>query len=51
MATVPIRPLAWEPPYVTGVALKRKKKKNKTKGKGKKEVLLNESALSILMHR
>ena len=25
-----IRPLAWEPPYVTGVALKRKKKKKKT---------------------
>ena len=24
--TAPIRPLAWEPTYVTGVALKRKKK-------------------------
>ena len=23
----PIRPLAWEPPYATGVALKRRKKK------------------------
>ena len=23
-----IRPLAWEPPYATGVALKRQKKKN-----------------------
>ena len=23
----PIRPLAWEPPYATGVSLKRKKKK------------------------
>ena len=27
-AVVPIRPLAWEPPYVAGVALKRKKKKS-----------------------
>ena len=33
-ATAPIRPLAWEPPYATGVALekthtqKKKKKKN-----------------------
>ena len=25
-ATVPIQPLAWELPYATGVALKRKKK-------------------------
>ena len=28
-AVVPIRPLAWEPPYVRGVALKRKGKKKK----------------------
>ena len=28
-ATAPIRPLAWEPPYTTGVALKRQKKKKK----------------------
>ena len=26
--TAPIRPLAWEPPYALGVALKRQKKKN-----------------------
>ena len=26
-ATAPIGPLAWEPPYVVGVALKRQKKK------------------------
>ena len=35
-ATAPIRPLTWEPPYATGVALKRQKdkkeKKKKTKG-------------------
>ena len=30
-ATVPIRPLAWEPPYAMGVAIKRPKKKKKKK--------------------
>ena len=30
-ATAPIRRLAWEPPYVTGVALKRQKTKKKKK--------------------
>ena len=28
-AVAPIRPLAWEPPYVTDVALKKKQKKQK----------------------
>ena len=28
-ATAPIRPLAWEPPYAAGVALKRQKDKKK----------------------
>ena len=28
-ATAPIRPLAWEPPYATGVVLKRQKEKKK----------------------
>ena len=33
-ATVPIRPLAWEPPYAVGVALEKTKKKKKIpKGK------------------
>ena len=27
-ATAPIRPLAWEPPYASAVALKRKRKRN-----------------------
>ena len=27
VTTAPIQPLAWEPPYATSVALKRKKKK------------------------
>ena len=34
VATAPIGPLAWEPPYVAGVALKSKKKKKKKKGGG-----------------
>ena len=34
MATAPIRPLAWEPPYATGVALGRQKDKNKIKKEG-----------------
>ena len=29
MATAPIPPLAWEPPYAVGVALRRAKKKTK----------------------
>ena len=36
-ATAPIGPLAWEPPYAMGVALKRQKKK-KGGGVGKKVV-------------
>ena len=32
-AVAPIRPLAWEPPYASGVALKSKKNKNKPKNK------------------
>ena len=46
-AVAPIRPLAWEPPYGTGVALKRQKDKRKEKrreeekkrkGKKRKEI-------------
>ena len=39
MATAPIRPLAWEPPYALGAALKktRKKKKYTNKGEGESE--------------
>ena len=29
MATAPIRPLAWEPPYAVGVVLEKDKKKKK----------------------
>ena len=31
-ATTPIQPLAWDPPYATGAALKRQKTKIKIKG-------------------
>ena len=32
-ATAPIRPLAWEPPYTAGAALKKKTKDKKRKGR------------------
>ena len=35
-ATAPIRPLAWEPSYAEGVALKSNKKKKKTENKEQK---------------
>ena len=31
VATAPIRPLVWEPPYASGVALKKTKRKKKKK--------------------
>ena len=31
VATAPIRPLAWEPPYAMGAVLKRQKEKKKIK--------------------
>ena len=31
LATAPIRPLAWEPPYATGAVLEKKGKKTKNK--------------------
>ena len=51
-AVAPIRPLAWEPPYAKGVALKRKKKKEKKKTKTKKLlfwVLIPEKQLLIVL--
>ena len=35
VATAPIRPLAWDPPYAAGAALKGQKTKTKTKTKKK----------------
>ena len=37
-ATASIRPLAWEPAYATGTALKRQKKNKKTKNNKKSAV-------------
>ena len=37
LATAPIPPLAWEPQYAAGVALKKQKKKKKSKKKKKKQ--------------
>ena len=37
VATVLTGPLAWEPPYVMGIALRRQKKKKKKKKKKEKE--------------
>ena len=34
VATAPIGPLAWEPPYAAGVALKKKKKERKKEKDG-----------------
>ena len=36
-AVIPIRPLAWELPYATDVALKRQKEKEKVKEKEKEK--------------
>ena len=39
-AVTPVGPLAWEPPYVKGVALKKKKKERE---RGRERDKLNES--------
>jgi len=42
VATAPIRPLAWEPPYATSAALEEaKRQKKKKKEKERKEHLLS----------
>ena len=41
--TAPIRPVAWEPPYALGVALKKKEKKAKKIGRFKLLVPNHES--------
>ena len=38
VSTAPIRPLAWEPPYATGVALEKAKRQKKEK---KRKLLTN----------
>ena len=39
MATAPIGPLAWEPPYAMSAALKRQKDQNKSKNKTKTKTI------------
>ena len=36
VATAPIRPLAWEPPYAAGAALEKAKRQKKKKKKKKR---------------
>ena len=40
VATAPIRPLAWEPPYAAGAALEKAKRQKKKKKKKKECVEL-----------
>ena len=42
-AAAPIQPLAWEPPYAVGAALKRQNKKNKNKKNPSKKAQLQRS--------
>ena len=52
VATALIRPLAWEPPYAAGVALKRQKTKKKKRKKRKKGVnLVKFPFCSVEMHK
>ena len=41
-ATAPIRPVAWEPPYDAGAALKGQETKKKKKKKKKKLLIISE---------
>ena len=48
VATAPIRPLAWEPPYAAGVAQEKAKKKKKyiyiyISGSSRRGAVVNES--------
>ena len=48
MATAPIRPLTWEPPYAADVALKRQKRKNSM---SKMKAHLYPQELNVLLGR
>ena len=45
MATAPIGPLAWEPPYAMSAALKRQKDQNKSKNKTKQKQKQSEQCI------
>ena len=55
VATAPIRPLAWEPPYATGSALEKTKKERKKKRKKEKQlsdleiISLNEKGFRLMI--
>ena len=51
MATVPIRPLAWEPPYAVGVAQENTKRQKKLKKKLKSEGSKPAWRLSVCVDR
>ena len=48
-AAAPIRPLGWEPPYATAVALKGKKERKEKKERKKSEVLSQNSKKRICL--
>jgi len=51
-ATAPIRPLAWEPPYASGVALKKTNKQtNKTRKDNKMKYLVKRHLVDELNKR
>ena len=52
----PIRPLAWEPPYAVGAALKKKDKKKSSRlnikyflNKGRIELLIKEGIIKVYL--
>ena len=47
VATAPIRPLAWEPPYASDVVLKRQTEKKKKERKKENDNMLNEKCLVL----
>ena len=49
MATALIRPLAWEPPYAVGAALKRQKDQKKKKKKEEHKRPGKEAAVSLVL--
>jgi len=48
-ATPPIRPLAWEPPYATGAALKGQKTKKKKERNRKSISAIHQPSLAVAL--
>ena len=57
VATAPIRPLTWEPPYAAGAALekakrqKKKKKKKKRQPTEREEIVANDATDKCLIYK